>query len=136
MSLLLTYILKFQIMSDNDYDYEFSDVGDHHSESSGHSEDSRNQDSDYEFEERTIGASVRHEDEDDQYDDGNADNSSGSQPTLQMCSKDKPGAMIEICKVCSAALAMVRPEIAKQFIGSHICSYSTISVITLLREIG
>ena len=26
MSLLLTYILKFQIMSDNDYDYEFSDV--------------------------------------------------------------------------------------------------------------
>ena len=102
-------------MSDNDYDYEFSDVGDHHSESSGHSEDSRNQDSDYEFEERTIGASVRHEDEDDQY-DGNADNSSGSQPTLQMCSKHKPGAMIEICKVCSAALAMVRPEIAKQLL--------------------
>ena len=33
-----------------------------------------------------------------------------------MCSKHKPGAMIEICKVCSAALAMVRPDIAKQLL--------------------
>ena len=37
-------------------------------------------------------------------------------PTLQMCSKHKPGHMIEVCKVCSAALTMVRPEVAKQLI--------------------
>ena len=41
---------------------------------------------------------------------------SGLTPTLQLCSAHKPGQMIEVCKTCAAALAMGRPEVAKQFI--------------------
>ena len=29
---------------------------------------------------------------------------------LQMCSKHKPGNMVEVCKVCSAALAWLGPK--------------------------
>ena len=41
---------------------------------------------------------------------------SGITPTLQFCSAHKPGQMIEVCKTCAAALAMGRPEVAKQLI--------------------
>ena len=37
-------------------------------------------------------------------------------PTLQFCSAHKPGQMLEVCKTCSAALSMVRPEVAKQLL--------------------
>ena len=40
----------------------------------------------------------------------------GVTPTLQLCSAHKPGCMVEVCKTCSAALAMVRPEVAKQLL--------------------
>jgi len=41
---------------------------------------------------------------------------SGLTPTLQFWSGHKPGQMIEVCKTCAAALAMGRPEVAKQLI--------------------
>ena len=37
-------------------------------------------------------------------------------PVVSMCSVHKPGNMIEVCTTCSAALALVRPEIVKQLI--------------------
>ena len=56
----------------------------------------------------------------DAVDDGDRieDNAVGSglTPTLQLCSAHKPGQMIEVCKTCAAALAMGRPEVAKQLI--------------------
>ena len=50
---------------------------------------------------------------------GNASTDLGSSLgllNLQMCSKHKPGSMVEVCKVCSAVLTMVRPEVAKQLL--------------------
>ena len=44
------------------------------------------------------------------------DEGAGVTPTLQLCSAHKPGNMVEVCKTCSAALSMVRPEVAKQLI--------------------
>ena len=104
-------------MSDNDYDYEFSDSRDNDSYSSDNSVGSRAHESDYEFEEAGTlrnDEDYRHHHPGEQDEDGSS--SQGTKPTLQMCSKHKPGAMIEICKVCSAALAMVRPDIAKQLL--------------------
>ena len=48
-------------------------------------------------------------------DDSNEDESVAI-PTLQFCSAHKPGQMIEVCKTCSAALSMLRPEVAKQLV--------------------
>ena len=62
---------------------------------------------------------------DGEYDDTSADDDvrnddrdegAGVTPTLQLCSAHKPGNMVEVCKTCSAALSMVRPEVAKQLI--------------------
>ena len=100
-------------MSDNDYDYEFSDREDQYS---GHSDNGSSvHGSDFEYE---GGGRNGEEDDQDQYEGDVADDNSSllMQPSLQMCTKHKPGAMVEICKVCSTALAMVRPEVAKQWL--------------------
>ena len=48
-------------------------------------------------------------------------------PVLQMCSVHKPGAMLEVCKTCHAALAMMRPEVAKQLLAQPPATESVLS---------
>ena len=110
-------------MSDREFDYEFSDID---AENSEHSDDrSSEQESDYEFESERRDSDRKESDRPDHRaryaNDGNECfdgdvNDKLLEPTLQMCSKHKPGSMLEVCKVCSAALAMVRPEVAKQLL--------------------
>ena len=110
-------------MSDREFDYEFSDID---AENSEHSDDrSSEQESDYEFESERRDSDRKDSDRPDHRarytNDGNECingdvNDHLLEPTLQMCSKHKPGSMLEVCKVYSAALAMVRPEVAKQLL--------------------
>ena len=51
-------------------------------------------------------------------DDGQGDDSAASAvaPLLSLCSRHKPGQMVEVCLTCRAALGIVRPEVAKQLL--------------------
>ena len=88
-----------ELESDDGYDFYGSGRSERYSES----------ESDDLQEEEYEGVRARHAQD-------NGDSDHVVPPTLQMCSKHKPGCMIEICIVCSAALTMVRPEVAKQLI--------------------
>ena len=48
-------------------------------------------------------------------------------PVLQMCTVHKPGAMVEVCKTCHAALAMMRPEVVKQLLAQPPATESVLS---------
>ena len=109
-------------MSDHEYDYEFSDRD---ADVSEHSDDRYSaQDSDFEYGESDRRDSDRRDsDRSDHRARYEEDGTEGFdvevsdqllEPSLQMCSKHRLGSMIEVCKVCSAALAMVRPEVAKE----------------------
>ena len=102
-------------MSDHEYDYEFSDRD---ADVSEHSDDrSSAQESDFEYGESDRKDSDRRDsDRSDHRARYEEDGTEGFdvevsdqllEPSLQMCSKHRPGSMIEGCKVCSAALAMV-----------------------------
>ena len=103
-------------MSDNnDYcNFEFSDRDD----LSHHFDRSSVRESDFEYEdEKDIGARVDDRDQLEYDEDVDKDATGGvDQPVLQKCSRHKPGAMLEVCKVCSAALSMVRPVVTKQLL--------------------
>ena len=68
------------------------------------------------------------ESEKDNCDDGvTVEDGAVRSPFLQMCSVHKPGAMVEVCKTCNAALSMMRPEVTKQLLSPTSVTESVLS---------
>ena len=115
----------------SDYDYEFdsdASINDAHrhrlSESSDSELEPRGQRSRREPDE---GGWNDRRDEDDEFEDrqvdgGQDDAQEHSVPSMQMCSRHPPGAMVECCVTCEKALNMLKPEHAKQMLAPAVQS--------------